>query len=202
MREWMGRTILLLGVGACGCARAHGTGEVAANGDASTIPDSTAAETGVASHDAGATGHDASLLSDVGASDFDAGITFPSNRAVAFRWTILGSTREVLFVELLEFPGPDCSATAFGSSEFAFQIGDWDGTPGTYVLDAESVHGTAVGLIYRGRHPATAEGEPLSGTLTVEPYDNGSFFLSWDVQTSAGEVRVGRTDLGLCLLSS
>ncbi|CAN94756.1 hypothetical protein predicted by Glimmer/Critica [Sorangium cellulosum So ce56] len=94
-----------------------------------------------------------------------------------------GST---LFVEISPrgsgcLPAPDVV-----DDVLVFGIVRWDGQPGTFTLGVETPHGMA--LASRGLQP-----NPLTGTLTIEPYAGAPSAIAWDLSVGAG-----RTDLSVC----
>ncbi|WP_437827444.1 hypothetical protein [Sorangium sp. So ce1153] len=62
----------------------------------------------------------------------------------------------------------------------------WDGQPGTFTLGVETPHGMAqAGMGF--------ELDPLTGTLTIEPYVGRPSAIAWDLSVGAG-----RTNLSVC----
>lgn len=68
-------------------------------------------------------------------------------------------------------------------------IHGWDGTAQTFVLDQDGPHGRAAGT-----SGGISADDRLTGTLTVEPFDETPRYLSFDIDP----LGQGRIDLSLC----
>lgn len=91
-----------------------------------------------------------------------------------------------LFVEIWP-EGSGCLASAtLVEDVLVFGIQRWDGQPGTFTLGVETPHGTA-------RAGMVSQPDPITGTLTVEPYVGRPSAVAWDLSVGAG-----RTDLSVC----
>ncbi|WP_437898486.1 hypothetical protein [Sorangium sp. So ce124] len=91
-----------------------------------------------------------------------------------------------LFVEIWP-DGSGCLAPATIEDDvLVFGIVRWDGQPGTFTLGVETPHGVAQAAM--GLQP-----DPITGTLTVEPYVGAPSAIAWDLSVGAG-----RTELSIC----
>ncbi|WP_437995430.1 hypothetical protein WMF26_29525 [Sorangium sp. So ce185] len=92
----------------------------------------------------------------------------------------------MLFVEIWPDAASACVPSSNVNTEdvLVLGIGDWDGQPGTFVVDVETPRGTA-----RARRGL----DEVEGEITVEPFVGTPSGLSWDLSVGSGS-----TDLAAC----
>ncbi|WP_437742673.1 hypothetical protein WMF39_45305 [Sorangium sp. So ce1504] len=123
---------------------------------------------------------------DASSSSSSPGWTVPPDRTYSHIDCDDDPADPTLFVEIWP-AGSGCLAPAtIVDDVLVFGILRWDGQPGTFTLGVETPHGMAqAGMV--------SQPDPITGTLTIEPYVGTPSAIAWDLSVDAG-----RTDLSVC----
>ncbi|WP_437949559.1 hypothetical protein WME98_01185 [Sorangium sp. So ce296] len=149
-----------------------------------TVPEPGSSEGSGGSDGSGSSSSSAGAAQDAAPGDAGPSRMVPPGQT--FSQTRCGGGGLVLFVEIW----PDASSACVPSSNvntedvLVLGIGDWDGQPGTFVVDVETPRGIA-----RARRGI----DEVEGEITVEPFVGTPSGLSWDLSVGSGS-----TDLAVC----
>jgi hypothetical protein len=90
----------------------------------------------------------------------------------------------LLFVEVWPSAPSACVPPPRVEEVLVLGVDGWNGQPGTFVVGEETPNGLAM---------ASSGTEPVTGTITIEPFVLTPSVIAWDLSVGSG-----RTDLGVC----